>query len=122
MTAEALTFDRLTEVNTSRAARWHPGFPGPDSTWTIADWSNALCGEAGELANVIKKLRRYQCGLRGEGDPTVEDLLAQAAEELADVITYADLLAARLGVDLPLAIVDKFNKVSERQGFPERLP
>jgi NTP pyrophosphatase (non-canonical NTP hydrolase) len=120
MTAEALTFDELSDANTSRAKRWHPGFPS-DAGWSVADWSNALCGEAGELANVIKKLRRWENGLRGQNDPLPEALIAMAAEELADVITYADLLATKLGIDLPLAIVDKFNAVSKRQGFPERL-
>lgn len=43
-------------------------------------------------------------------------------EELADVFLYLDLLAGYYGVDLPAAIVKKFNKVSEKQGFPERLP
>jgi NTP pyrophosphatase (non-canonical NTP hydrolase) len=116
-----LAFADVTAANRSRAERWHPGFPADGADWTIADWSNAVCGEAGELANVIKKLRRHECGLRGEGDPTADDLRAMAAEEIADVILYADLLATKLGVDLPAAIVAKFDKVSERQGFPERL-
>jgi NTP pyrophosphatase (non-canonical NTP hydrolase) len=43
------------------------------------------------------------------------------AEELADVYTYLDLLATKADIDLPAAIVAKFNKVSRRQGFPDRL-
>jgi NTP pyrophosphatase (non-canonical NTP hydrolase) len=45
----------------------------------------------------------------------------QIADELADVVTYLDLLAAVLGVDLGQAVADKFNEVSIRVGFPERL-
>jgi NTP pyrophosphatase (non-canonical NTP hydrolase) len=116
-----LTFADVTAANRSRASRWHPGYPD-DADWTVADWSNAMCGEAGELANVIKKLRRYEFGLRGAGDPTEDDLRAMAAKEVADVYLYLDLLATKLGVDLPAAVVAKFNEVSERQGFPERLP
>lgn len=121
ITAEALrslTFGSLRNVNFTRCERWHG--PGSDP-WTLADWSNALCGEAGELANVIKKIRRQQTGCRNDGDPTMRELCAAAAAELADVVIYADLLASQLGVDLGDAVVDKFNKVSEKFGFPERL-
>ena len=58
----ALTFDALRDANASRVARWHDP---ESSSWTIADWSNAMCGEAGELANVIKKIRRQEDGARG---------------------------------------------------------
>lgn len=118
---EPLTFEQVREANASRVRRWHPGFPD-DADWTGADWSNAMCGEAGELANVVKKLRRYECGLKGALDPTEVDLKAMLAHECADVFLYLDLLAQFYGIDLPAAVVEKFNIVSERQGFPERLP
>ena len=38
------------------------------------------------------------------------------ADELADAIIYADLLATRLDVSLEDAIIRKFNEVSERMG------
>lgn len=117
----SLTFEQFTEVNVARAKRWHPGFP-EDSAWTGADWSNALCGEAGELANVVKKLRRLEVGVdAGPDDGTREALLAQLADEIADVYTYLDLLAVYYDVDLVDALVRKFNRVSERQGMPERI-
>lgn len=113
-----LTFDQLRAVNVPRCQKWHP----PDSLpWSLADWSNALCGEAGELANVIKKIRRQQTGAVNQGDPSITDLKAMALVELADVVIYADLLADQLGGDLGQAIKAKFNKVSEKYGFPERL-
>lgn len=113
-----LKFNELRSVNTSRCVRWHP----PESTpWTSADWSNAMCGEAGELANVIKKLRRHETGARNEGDPSVEELKKMAGAELADVVIYADLVAHHLGISLEDSIRAKFNKVSEKYGFPERI-
>jgi NTP pyrophosphatase (non-canonical NTP hydrolase) len=113
-----LSFDALRLANGSRCARWHP----PESTpWTAADWSNATCGEAGEMANVIKKIRRYETGAINEGDPPLEKLKGLAADEIADVVIYADLLAKYLGVDLGQAIRAKFNRTSEKYGFPERL-
>jgi NTP pyrophosphatase (non-canonical NTP hydrolase) len=115
-----LTFSALRETNIRRASRWHPGFPADDE-WNGADWSNAMCGEAGEAANVVKKLRRRETGHRGMLDRPVDELLGALAHELADVVIYADLLARKYGIDLGAAVVEKFNIVSERQGFPERL-
>lgn len=115
-----LSFDEVTATNHARCERWHPGYPGDDE-WTIADWSNAMCGEAGELANVVKKLRRHECGLANAGDPTPGELLTKAASEVADVFLYLNLLATKLGIDMPAAIAAKFNEVSDRQGFPEQL-
>lgn len=43
------------------------------------------------------------------------------ADELADVIIYADLIAARLGIDLGDAVRRKFNEVSELREAEERL-
>jgi NTP pyrophosphatase (non-canonical NTP hydrolase) len=43
------------------------------------------------------------------------------AQELADTVLYADLLAARLGINLGEAIRDKFNIVSERMGSDIKL-
>lgn len=116
-----LTFERLALVNRKRCARWHPGFPNDDDAWTGADWSNAMQGEAGEAGNVVKKLRRAETGLKGKLDPSYEALLDKLAEELADTIAYADLLATYYGIDLAEAVIRKFNAVSEREGFPERL-
>lgn len=113
-----LTFDQLRAVNVPRCNKWHP--PG-SLPWSLADWSNALCGEAGELANVIKKIRRQETGARNQGDPSMEELKAMAINEAADVGIYLDLLTAQLGGDLGQAIKAKFNKVSEKYGFPERL-
>lgn len=116
-----LTFAEVTHANTARCSRWHPGFPN-DEAWTGADWSNAVCGEAGEMANVVKKLRRLETGTTpGPDDPSKDVLRSMLADEIADVFTYLDLLATFYGIDLPAAVVAKFNRVSERQGFPDRL-
>lgn len=138
-TVDSLTFARVHDVNGRRAGRWHPGFP-TDQTWTNGDWSNALSGESGELleagrdlldeiaiatgrvANTVKKIRRYEDDLHGALDPDLDALREAVADEMADVFCYLDLLSSVLDVDLAAAIVDKFNRVSERQGFPERLP
>jgi NTP pyrophosphatase (non-canonical NTP hydrolase) len=119
---ESLTFAQVSRINADRANEWHRGFPDHDGTgWTGADWSNAMCGEAGEAANVVKKLRRNECGLRGNVDADPTELVEQLASEIADVILYADLLATKYGIDVPSAIISKFNEISEREGLPQRL-
>ena len=82
----------------------------PLDDWSAADWATAMMGEGGEACNLVKKLRR------GDFDSAPEVGIAKIADELADLVTYADLLAARLGIDLSAAIVEKFNRVSWRTG------
>lgn len=82
-----LSLTALRDANVSRCKKWHP----PNSTpWNAADWSNATCGEAGEMANVIKKIRRHETGAVNQGDPSLEELKRMAALEIADVVIYAD--------------------------------
>lgn len=73
--------------------------------WSPAEWGCALAGEAGETCNLIKKM------LRGE-DIEVDAI----GRELADVVTYADLLAQRLGLSLAECVARKFDEVSIRVG------
>jgi NTP pyrophosphatase (non-canonical NTP hydrolase) len=115
-----LTFRNMREQNVARAQRWHPNFPHDDE-WNGADWSNAMCGEAGEAANIVKHLRRLETGHAGHrGDEST--LRDELALELADLILYADLLAAKYNINLGISVAYKFNVVSRRQDFPERLP
>ena len=114
----ALTFARFAAMNSSRRAGWH----GPGSSWTGADYSNEMCGEVGEAANVVKKLRRIETGTSRGQDATPEGLTAQLGEELADVIICAHLVADHYGIDIEQALVDKFNAISEKHDFQERLP
>ena len=117
-----LTFDEFRETNVARCKRWHPDFlEATDQSWTGADWSNAMCGEAGEAANVVKKLRRIDAKLQGAVDPERDVLVGMLADELGDVFAYLDLLGAFYGIDLGEAAARKFNRISEREGFPERI-
>lgn len=113
-----LTFSEVAVINRSRSTRWHAKGTEP---WTGADWSNAMCGEAGEAANVVKKLRRAETGMAGARDPHPTVLVEDLADELADTFLYLDLVADHYGIDLAKAIVSKFNRVSDREGFAERL-
>jgi NTP pyrophosphatase (non-canonical NTP hydrolase) len=115
MRATKLTFDAFRAANVARCLKWHPA--GIES-WSPSDWLTAVTGELGELASLIKMRNRERDGLPGNKfSPTDRDI----ADELADVLTYLDLLAAALGVNLGRAAAIKFNEVSERVGFPDRI-
>lgn len=114
-----LTFAQVHAKNVARCQRWHKA----SAEWTGADWATALGGECGEALNVVKKMRRIETGADpGPDDPPAHELGQMLMDELADVFLYLDLLAWHYGITLPSAIVHKFNRVSARQGFPEKLP
>jgi NTP pyrophosphatase (non-canonical NTP hydrolase) len=74
--------------------------------WNVLEWSGAMAGEAGEVANAAKKIHRD-----GYSDKKLKNL----ADEIADTIIYLDLLAASEGIDLEEAIRHKFNTDSKKQ-------
>ena len=69
----------------------------------------ALCGEAGELANKIKK--RWHDSA---------DLIEEVRDEIADCRIYLELLAMRFeinGAKLDERVADKLNRVAEKHGI-----
>jgi len=115
-----LDFKQLRETNVHRCEKV---FEHPLDDWTLLEWAGAMCGEAGEAANVAKKLRRLTT--RGKTKiwhrGRTGDLLAALADEVADVVIYADLLLAAAGADLGEAVRRKFNKTSDERGSKVRL-
>ena len=65
-----------------------------------------LAGEAGEVANDVKK------HLRGDFDEV--EMRERLAKELADVRIYLEMLAEALNVDLDVAVADKLVEVEKR--------
>lgn len=107
------TYTSLRAANKARQNAWIADSGNvPDLSFS----GNELAGEVGEACNVIKKLERERLGWRGSRD-TVEHL----ADELADVVICADLIAISAGLDLEAAVRAKFNATSEKQGFPHRM-
>lgn len=118
-----LTFAELRAANETRVNRWHKS--GLDE-WSPNDWMTALVGEIGEAANVLKKLKRIEDEMpniseRSREVKSREDAMALLGPELADTMIYLDLLANRLGINLEEHVRSKFNAVSIKYGFPERL-
>lgn len=120
----ALTLHNLQQVALARGNRWHGG---SINQWSPADWAMAMMGEAGEACNALKKLRRAEEGIANVNEPGRQiterkQAIAHVGEELADTLLYLLALASRLDIDIAAAVVAKFNSVSVKYGFPERLP
>ena len=101
-----ITFAQLRAKNVERDRKDF----GSIATWSLPTWGNALAGEVGEACNLIKKQDR--------GDSIG---CFQIGKELADIVIYADLIAAKLGLHLDFCIQQKFNEVSNRIGSEVRL-
>jgi NTP pyrophosphatase (non-canonical NTP hydrolase) len=103
--------ENLRIANQKRQLEWDG-----DNQLSLTYQGNELAGECGEACNVIKKLERERLGLRGSR-ATLQDL----ADELADVVIVADLIAARMGINLAQAVIDKFNATSAKYGLETRM-
>lgn len=106
-----ITLADLREANIARQDEWCPN-QKPDLSFR----GNELAGESGEACNQIKKLERARHGWRGS-----KGSVSQLAEELADTVICADLVAVTAGIDLQAAVVAKFNATSEQNGLTTRL-
>lgn len=93
--APCLTFAQLRDANvkripTFRNAKGVPYHKPDGSGWTLGEWINALGGEVGETANIIKKIQRGDCRL--------PDVVRDIMDEVADIQTYLDIVAYRFGL------------------------
>jgi NTP pyrophosphatase (non-canonical NTP hydrolase) len=121
----SLTFLELRKANVTRCEDVFHSL----NSWSVNDWSTATAGEIGEAVevfgkliqflNTAKKIRRSEQGTFN--NETLEHLLNQLSNEIADIVIYADLLAARLNIDLAKAVIEKFNEVSEKRGSQIKL-
>jgi NTP pyrophosphatase (non-canonical NTP hydrolase) len=108
-----LTFEEFSKANRARCEA-ATGFDEPlngTSTYTLEHWALTICEEAGEVAAAVMGVSGKK---RSKSHLTDKDV----AFELADVVTYCDLLAQRLGFDLGKVLAAKFDKVSDRIGWP----
>ena len=105
-------FYSLRGANVARDIEWNTG----TERTSLAFRGLELAGEAGEACNVMKKLERERIGIRGSRATT-----EQLAEELADVVICADLIAMDQGIDLNAAIAAKFNATSQKYKLKTRM-
>jgi len=72
-----MNFGAMVEDCTADSQRWFPG-----KTQSVAFMTLAMMGEAGEVANIVKKIERGSSRLN---DPAVKEHLT---EEIVDVLIY----------------------------------
>jgi NTP pyrophosphatase (non-canonical NTP hydrolase) len=118
----------LRDANTARQVEWDtggeitPSYQGNEMAGEIGEALElammfiSLGAAGGRACNIIKKLERERFGMVGSR-ASLEDL----ADELADVVICADLVAMKAGIDLDSAVARKFNKTSEKNGQQTRL-
>lgn len=105
--SDGVTFNVLRGANKRRQEEW-PGNEHAD----IAFRAIELAGEAGEVAEAVKKFLRAERGIKGS-TATHDDI----ADEMGDLLVALDLLANQLGIDLGKAVERKFNATSKKYGM-----
>lgn len=113
------TLKQLRIKNIERGRLWE-GVEGEELTnENLLFRSNEMAGEVGEACDAVKKLIRYRKRMVG-GTNYLESLKA-ISDELADVIITADRVASILGIDLGVAVCNKFNYTSDKHGFKIKI-
>ncbi|AQT28239.1 nucleotide pyrophosphohydrolase [Mycobacterium phage Bachome] len=87
----------------------YPGAGDVDSITGLSYTAMGLAGEAGEVANKVKKILRDQDGII-----TIENRV-QLHKELGDVLWYLSQLATQIGSSLPAVAEDNIQKLSSRK-------
>lgn len=107
---------KLVEIQTAFSREKFPTFwdikTEQDLALRLEYLTNALAGEVGEVANLVKKVVRSV--VYGRGDLRLDDVRQELAEEIADVFTYLLTIAGLLGLDLEKTYLQKLEKNRKR--------
>lgn len=102
--AVPFTFDEYAETARDTAI-----YPGRDTVDGLHYATLGLAGEAGEIANQVKKINRDDQGL------LTDDRRRKIVDELGDVLWYASAIADEIGVDLSRIAGLNNDKLAERK-------
>lgn len=122
---QRLTISDFAKINLKRCDAPKPQGFGGHKDWEPDNWTNAVCGEAGEAANKAKKFAQRTEDCRTVKEyiqfcETVEgqDMLRGIAVELADTIIYSLIAIQKFGFDPAEILIKTFNDVSLREHMP----
>lgn len=129
--AQARTYRSLQKANEERNAEWDPeskldgAFSGVEHAGEVGEVIEQIAAQieaalialdhvasSGKVANIVKKRVREDRGIRGS-----RASLSDLADELADDVITAYLVAMHYKVDLDAAIEGKFNATSRKMGL-----
>lgn len=112
-----MSFHQLRRANEARQQEWQ-GEENCDLMFRAVEF----CGEAGELANAVKKFERFNRGIGGNErtEKLPHLLLRDIAHEVGDVLITLDLLCMELNIDLDRAWSHKFDDTSTRHNLKTR--
>ena len=114
-TGATVTAEILRDANKRRHEEW----PNGDKI-DLCFRALEMAGEAGELANKVKKLVRMNREITGTVEER-ETLMQEIADEMGDVVITVDLIGMELGIPFGDSIRAKFNKTSDKHGFKTRI-
>jgi NTP pyrophosphatase (non-canonical NTP hydrolase) len=103
-----MTLGELAEQCQEDVERWFP-----DYAWNLPHQALGLCGEAGELANMVKKAQR--------GTVSFAELRDAMAKEAIDVLVYLFSIFAILEMDEPEEEYARVRAANESR-FGGRVP
>ena len=107
---------KLVEIQTAFSREKFPTFwdikTEQDLALRLEYLTNALAGEVGEAANLVKKVVRSV--VYGRGDLRLDDVRQELAEEITDIFTYLLTIAGLLGLDLEKTYLQKLEKNRKR--------
>lgn len=72
-----------------------------------------MVGEAGEVANVVKKMWRGD-NTYTQSAEAAEKFINDLSDEIADVQIYLDRIAECMDIDIPTAVANKMRKLAEK--------
>lgn len=94
----------LYQDNASKTAK----YPGRFELKGLLYVTLGLAGEAGELANKVKKI------LRDNNEEITDEIRVKLRDELGDVLWYTSQVASELGTHLGLIGIHNLDKLSSR--------
>ena len=103
----SITFEAYQRESATTAV--YPGAGDQGSVEGLSYTTLGLAGEAGEIANKVKKI------LRDSGGEITVDHRLDLAGELGDVLWYMAAMARQLGVSLADVAMSNRNKLADRQ-------
>lgn len=84
-------------------------YPDEEDVWGVIYTAMGLAGEAGEVANKVKKI------MRDDNWKITPERMAAILDELGDVLWYASELASCLGVSFSFVAEQNIDKLSRRE-------